>query len=113
VRSRPGYRCIPLLDAAAPTPQALADHVRGISVPRHGRLMIHCANGHGRSALVAAAWLIAHRFASSPTDALEQLRAARPRIRLRPPQRQSLELASHILATSDTSTTNPDTLAVT
>lgn len=98
IRALPGYRCLPILDAGTPQPEALAELVRRIALPPEGRLLIHCANGHGRAGLVAAAWLLARGLASSPAHALGMLRAARPRIRLRRCQRESLEAASRILA---------------
>ena len=100
IRSLPGYRCIPILDANALTPDALADHVRRIGVPLDGRLLIHCANGHGRAGLVAAAWLIGQGLAGSPKEALDLLQSVRPRVRLRRCQRESLAVASCLLASS-------------
>jgi protein-tyrosine phosphatase len=97
IRARPGYRCLQILDAGTPLPEALAGLARRIALPQQGRLLIHCANGHGRAGLVAAAWLVAQGLARSPAEALEQLRAARPRIRLRRIQRDALEAASRIL----------------
>ncbi len=49
IRSLPGYRCIPMLDANALTPEVLAERVRRIPMPTKGRLLIHCANGYGRA----------------------------------------------------------------
>ncbi len=97
VRALPGYRCLQILDAGTPLPEALAELVRRIARPPQGRLLIHCANGHGRAGLVAAAWLLAQGLASSPAHALEQLRAVRPRIRLRRRQREALDAASNLL----------------
>lgn len=112
VRALPGYRCEPVLDASAPAPEALAELARRIALPPAGRLLIHCANGHGRAGVVAAAWLIAQGLASSPADALGRLRAARPRIRLRRCQRESLEAASRILcAPVARDPSNPSNLA--
>jgi protein-tyrosine phosphatase len=110
IRAMPGYRCLPILDAGTPVPEALAELVRRIALPPQGRLLIHCANGHGRAGLVAAAWLIAQGLAGTSAQALDMLRAARPRIRLRRCQRESLEAASRILAVPD-NLTNASNLA--
>ncbi len=97
IRSLPGYCCIPILDGNALTPEVLAERVRCIPMPTNGRLLIHCANGHSRGPLVAAAWLIAQGLATSPRQALALLQSVRPRIHLRRCQREALEMASHIL----------------
>src|SRR5438093_13740063 len=69
-------------------------------LPSDGRLLIHCANGHGRAGLVAAAWLIGQGLAGSPKEALDLLQSVRPRVRLRRCQRESLAVASCLLASS-------------
>ena len=52
---------------------------------------MHCANGRGRTGLVAAAWLLAHGRADSAADALARVQAARPAVRLLPRQWAALE----------------------
>lgn len=47
---------------------------------------IHCAHGHGRSATVLAALLIATGQATTAEEAVEVIRRARPRVRLNKPQ---------------------------
>ena len=91
VRAQPGYRCVPILDAAAPSAADLRRIVSRLPPPAGPPLLIHCANGRGRTGLVAAAWLLAHGLAGNPDDALRQLRAARPRVRLLPRQQAALE----------------------
>ena len=100
IRSLPGYRCIPILDANALTPERLAECVRGLPRPAEGRIIVHCANGHGRTGLCAAAWMICHGTAKTPAEAIERLQSKRPGIHLRPCQQESLEAASRILAST-------------
>jgi protein-tyrosine phosphatase len=97
VRALPGYRCLPLLDAGTMPPTALIELVRGLPNPGEGRLLIHCANGHGRTGTVAAAWLIFHGIAANPTVALERLQSQRPLLGLRRFQRASLDEAAGLL----------------
>jgi len=84
------YTCLPTLDATAPEPRAFATLARRIalsSVP----VYVHCALGHGRSATLAAAVLLLRGRASDVPEALGQLRAVRPRVRLEACQRRLLE----------------------
>ncbi|QDT14022.1 phosphatase domain-containing protein [Alienimonas californiensis] len=91
VRRRPGYRCTPILDAAAPDVDGLGGLVALLPPPGGRAALIHCANGRGRTGLVAAAWLLAHGKADSADDAVAQVRSARPGVRLLPRQRAVLE----------------------
>ena len=90
VRALPGYRCLPVLDAAAPDPAALHAAVLALAPPERGRILIHCANGRGRTGLAAAAWLLVHGFAATPGEAVARLKAARPSVRLHRGQRAVL-----------------------
>jgi protein-tyrosine phosphatase len=47
-----------------------------------GPVYVHCAQGHGRSATFAAAWLLAAGSAKDARDAVEKLRSKRPLVRL-------------------------------
>jgi protein-tyrosine phosphatase len=79
IRSRPSYRPFPILDAGVPSAEALD---RLLDLIRDGRVYIHCAQGHGRTALVAVA-LLAHRGrVTSVEDGLRLLRSRRPAVRL-------------------------------
>ena len=91
VRRRPGYRCVPILDAAAPDADRLREIVALLPPPGGPPAFVHCANGRGRTGTVAAAWLLAHGRANTAEDALARVRAARPRVRLLPRQRATLE----------------------
>jgi hypothetical protein len=80
VRSHPGYRCLPTLDACAPhDPERFRALVAEVAA-FDGRVYVHCANGHGRSAVFAAAVLVARGLEFK--EALRTVRAARPSVRL-------------------------------
>ena len=81
VRAGRAYLCLPTLDNAASAPEAFRNAVREI-VSYGGAVYIHCALGHGRSALVAAAVLMARGLAFDPEDALARVKQARPGDRL-------------------------------
>jgi protein-tyrosine phosphatase len=83
------YLCLPTLDAAAPDEAGLG-RLLGRLVGADG-VYVHCASGHGRSATVAAALLIARGLAASVPAAEARLRAARPSVRLSGAQRALLE----------------------
>ena len=79
IRRSPSYRSFPILDGGAPTPEALRAAVANL---RPGRTFIHCAQGHGRTALFALAVLLSSGTARSVEHGLQMLRSVRPRIRL-------------------------------
>ena len=87
-RGLPGYQALPILDASVPR----ADQLDGLfSRLRPGRTFIHCAQGHGRTGLVAAAFLIFSGEAPSAACALRRLQAVRPRLRLNRGQQAFLD----------------------
>jgi hypothetical protein len=94
IRKRPGYRCFPLLDGSAPTPEALAEAVK--SLPP-GRTFVHCAQGHGRSGLFGLAFLLVSRVTRTLDEGLEMLQAARPGVRLSRDQRRCIEAVARQL----------------
>jgi hypothetical protein len=100
IRCLSGYRCIPVLDACAILPDTLVNLVRSLPSPSDGLLVIHCALGHGRSAQLAAAWMVCHGIAKDSSDAISLIRAARPGIGLRKCQRKSLEEAARLLVST-------------
>lgn len=55
------------------------------------QLYVHCAAGHGRSALVVVALMIRRGLADSPEDAEAQLKALRPRVHITRGQRRQLD----------------------
>lgn len=85
IRRGSSYRCFPILDGAAPSPESLREAVRSL---RPGRTFIHCAQGHGRTGLFALAVLLESGQAQTVEEGLGMLRAVRPGIRLSEKQRQ-------------------------
>lgn len=88
VRRHSGYLCVPTLDGTPPDAAALRkllDELRG-----KDKVYLHCASGHGRSATVAAALLIARGIAAGVDEAEAQLRQRRPGIRLNAAQKRLL-----------------------
>lgn len=93
------YRCIPLLDTRTPTGDQLALGVAFIREQiARGPVFVHCALGHGRSALFVAAYLLAAGHARTPDAALERIREKRPGIELNTSQREALERFAATLA---------------
>lgn len=90
VREGRDYCALPILDYQTPTLAQLQEIVTRI-LRQEGGVYIHCALGHGRSALIAAAVLIQRGMAADAEQAETQLRQARPGVRLNPSQRALLE----------------------
>jgi hypothetical protein len=83
LRKVAAYLCIPLLDRGTPSqPQLRAglDFIR--KRLEAGPVYVHCAQGHGRSATFAAAWLVATGGANDPGGAVAKLRSKRQRVSL-------------------------------
>lgn len=80
IEGRP-YLCYPLLDLTAPGRQQLLEAVEQLRYlhQQHQTVLVHCALGLSRSALVVAAWLIT-RQGITAAQAVETLRARRPEI---------------------------------
>jgi protein-tyrosine phosphatase len=83
------YVCLPTLDLSAPEEKAF-QHLVSRVTDWQGTVYVHCAAGHGRSAAVAAAVLIARGLAGSVEEAENVMRKVRPGIRLAPAQRSLL-----------------------
>ena len=88
IRRSAAYRSFPILDGAAPTPEALRAAVASL---RPGRTCIHCAQGHGRTGLFALAVLLSSGVARSVEEGMRMLSAVRPAIRLSRDQRRCIE----------------------
>jgi protein-tyrosine phosphatase len=93
------YVSFPILDASVPGAEALTALVQTIC-KHDGVVLIHCAQGHGRSGLVAAGVLLCRREAMTPAEAIRQIRATRPGVRLNREQRRVLEGIFRVLIPS-------------
>lgn len=94
IRGRPGYRCLPILDASVPKVEDLRSVVES-SV--EGRAFVHCAQGHGRTGLFALALLLRRGSVQTIEDGVGLLRRLRPAVRL---NREQVEFAHRYLKTN-------------
>lgn len=90
VRRHPGYLNLPIVDGGSPAPAMLSAYVEAIGA-LDGHVLIHCAEGHGRTSLVAAALLLAGGHAKTADEAFAAVRARRPSARPYAVQRRALE----------------------
>ena len=65
IRRRVAYRCFPTLDARPPEQDVLRVAAEQVLSSKHP-VLIHCANGHGRTGTLAGAVLLADRRRASP-----------------------------------------------
>lgn len=84
------YLCVPTLDGCAPRFNAFSELMNRLTSSNEN-MYIHCAAGHGRSAMVAAAMLIARGLASDVDGAEAILIEKRPRVSIKKPQREMLQ----------------------
>ncbi len=99
IRNHTQYIAAPMLDAGVAAPQQLAELARRIAAER-STVYIHCAQGRGRTGLVASLVLLAKGEAADADDALQQVQAARPGVRLGSVQMKSLRAAAELLRAS-------------
>jgi protein-tyrosine phosphatase len=83
------YHCLPTLDHEAPPATAFAQMVARLA-GYEGNLYLHCALGHGRSAMLAAAILVARGQAADLDTAWEHLQSLRPGVKLSASQKKAL-----------------------
>jgi hypothetical protein len=88
IRRLPAYRSFPILNGAAPSPEALLAAIRSL---KPGRTFVHCGRGYHRSALFALAMLLTSGVAPNVDDGLRMLTAARPGIRLKREQYKCIQ----------------------
>jgi len=89
VREAFDYRTLPTLDGAAPRAADFRTFVES-AAEAEGPIYVHCAAGHARSAMTAAAILLKRGDAREPWEVVRALREKRPRIGLSTPQRRLL-----------------------
>jgi protein-tyrosine phosphatase len=91
------YVCVPSLDHSVPDERSFRDLVRRVAECGEGRhVYIHCAQGYGRAATVAAAVLIVKGLAADVGEAERILKQARPGVRLGRRQRQMVERVTRV-----------------
>ncbi len=90
IRQGRNYRVFPMLDATPSTPAVLEQVVRTI-MDLPGDVYIHCAEGRGRTGLVAASLLLARGDARSADEAMALVLERRPLVRLNATQRKTLD----------------------
>lgn len=101
-RLRRHYVCLPVLDGTAPSPERLAQLVRE-TLAHPGPWYVHCAAGHGRSAMLAAVLLV-HRGDAPDVRAAEALmKRARPRVHLTRSQAHAATQAVALLREAEAS----------
>ena len=89
IREACRYVGLPILDASIlPVAEVIPvlRELAGLSMP----LYVHCAQGHGRTGMIAAALLLARRQAPDVPAALALVRRARPGVRLSRAQEEAL-----------------------
>lgn len=96
---REGYLVLPTLDATAVSmndldqAMALIEQSKNVgSSGSHGaqRVLVHCASGHGRSAMIVAAWLMDSGASETVEDAVALLQSIRSGVGLNSGQRDAL-----------------------
>ncbi len=93
IRQHPGYVALPVLDAQAiDIDKAILLSEQAAQVD--GRILIHCANGSGRSGHVAAICLIVWKKAKSAAEAIQMVKDARPWVSLNAKQAETVREAS-------------------
>lgn len=93
IRGKCRYICYPILDAGIAPVDELVQLAKSLPPSTDSPLLIHCANGHGRTGMFAAIWLMVHGHAGGPDRAIKILKDARPGISLRRRQRMAVEEA--------------------
>ncbi len=90
IRQGRNYRAFPILDGSPSTPAALEQVVRAI-MDLPGDVYIHCAEGHGRTSLVATSLLLARGEARSAAEAVALVLERRPLARMNASQRKIVD----------------------
>jgi len=87
LRKAKGYYAFPILDGTAPKLEQLKEILPKMA---HGRTFVHCAQGHGRSGFLVAAYLLSTGRIASIDAGLKLLAEMRPAVRLSESQMECL-----------------------
>ena len=90
IRKGRTYRAFPILDGSPSTPAVLEQIALAI-MDLPGDVYIHCAEGHGRTALVATSLLLARGDVQSAEEANAWVLDRRPLARMNTAQRKALD----------------------
>jgi len=87
------YACYPMLDLSAPSllDLKLAVNRLNLLLEENEKVLVHCALGLSRSALVVAAWLLETNTVTTPQQAVAWIAARRAHIVLSPVHMQLLD----------------------
>ncbi|MFP2895425.1 tyrosine-protein phosphatase [Corallococcus sp. 4LFB] len=97
IRSACRYVSLPILDASTLPLERVVPVLRELAT-LPGPLYVHCAQGHGRTGMIAAALLVARGDAPDAKTALARVREARPAVRLSVQQERALDALAAALA---------------
>ena len=96
LRREKHYVCLPTLDGSAPSDADLLALLRQ-RAKWPGKIYVHCAAGHGRSALVAACLVVLGGFADTVEEAMTQMKQRRPKVHLVPQQKNAAMRAIDVI----------------
>lgn len=100
------YLCLPILDASMPSVSEL--HALVGRVAAHaGPVYIHCAQGHGRSAVVAGALLVSRGIARDALEAESLMKSIRPGVHMSRLQRDRLAAVTTLVQGSSLPSREP------
>lgn len=85
-RTKNRYVLFPNLDGIPLSDWSLPDEI-----DQNTKTLVHCAQGHGRSAIMAAFLLLKLRYVPSAEEAVALLKTSRPGIHLNPAQRRQVD----------------------
>ena len=106
LRSAPSYISAPMLDASSLSAQSLVEIVSSIAVAKTP-IYLHCAQGHGRTGLVAALLLISRGEADDVDSAIAIIKSVRPGVGLNRFQLENLRKATAIIRAASSSNNSP------